>query len=461
MIRYIWLSVCLLCTLSMQAQKPLFNVRFSEPLAVYIFVKHLSQNYGNNSFKQAYNSSTYANDKYGELLKDFDALSLDYSYTYTEFPYGSKTAGMTEQLLKKELIRSEGLAEFSAHAVGILPNKTLSRLSHILTEFTPVYKALIYQPNRKKFERQLKDISKFIEGKDVPTFFYQGLKFYNAEWNNSIPFEICFYPLPKSNGFTAEAFMNHAVSAIQTERLDYNVLLSVILHEIYHILYDEQSLEFKVEIEQYFNSNPALCSRYAKHLLNEALATALGNGFVFEKLSHSIDTGEWYHSPYINQMAKKVYPLVKSYMEEGKSIDKYFVDHYISLYEHNFPHWMHEADHIMSYRYILSNHVEDFLTMRKVFPMCSLSEAEDQIQVSSIERMRSTPLTKLVIISQDHAKQLELMENSFTELKALRLNPGEEFVHRVFLNDKTQLYLVNQYHTSTEEILNRLKAGAF
>lgn len=68
------------------------------------------------------------------------------------------------------------------------------------------------------------------------------------------------------------------------------------LHEMFHILYDEQSLAVEKDPDARFKQNPSKYSIYAFLLLNEVPATALGSGYVFENLSGKPDTtGEWYN----------------------------------------------------------------------------------------------------------------------------------------------------------------------
>ena len=115
-----------------------------------------------------------------------------------------------------------------------------------------------------------------------------------------------------------------------------DILFSVLMHEIYHNIYDGQSLELKLQIQSWFNNNSSKNSQYAYLLLNEALATALGNGYVYEQLNGKTDNTDWYNVKYINLMAKQVYPLVKEYITLQKPIDKNFIVAYIDTYENNF-----------------------------------------------------------------------------------------------------------------------------
>lgn len=299
-----------------RGQQPVFNIKYSEHLAVYMFVKQLGANYGDNPFKTSFKNSKYHTPRYLELIARLDSIKTYYSYEFNDFPYGSKVPGVVENLLRKNLIAAHSWQDFKSRSVGLITNADLIQLTHILTEFTPVYKELIYLPNQQKFESQLANISNFVKTKNITSFFEEGMKFYNTFWDTSIPFEMVFYPLPDSDGFMAEAFYNNSVCPIATNLEDYNLLLSIMLHEIFHILYNEQSLKTKLDIDYYFNNHPSAHSQYAYLLLNEILATGLANGYVYAQLNGKEDAEDWYFFPYINLMAKKMYPTIVSYVKE-------------------------------------------------------------------------------------------------------------------------------------------------
>lgn len=449
----------LLFSLSIQAdaQAPMIITKYSEPLSVYNFTKSLLPSQGENVFKNLFTQSNYNTKKYQDLIAALDTLRIEYSYQFTEYPYGSKVPGMTTGLLKKNLIAANSLESFKLSSVGLIPNKNLVQFTQILQAFTPVYNSLIYEPNKAQFEQQLATIQGFVKDKNLAGFFMTGAKFYGTEWDSSIPLEIVLHPLPNSNGFTAEAFYNIGVSAIQTNLKDYNVLLSVMMHEIFHIQIDEQPLETKIKLESWFFQNPSSSNKYAYLLLNEALATAIGNGFVFEQLSGILDKGEWYNWPYINQLAKEIYPLVQTYLKEGKSIDQAFVDNYIKIYEQNHPNWFKELNHTMTYRNMLSQTQSDFRVVSKLYPYCSIFEAEDQISEGTIEKIKATPLTKIILVSKDHPTTLALIKKQFPELKDWKYDSKKEFTISKFLDDHTWLYVINQTHSSTESLMKQLK----
>ncbi|HJY13086.1 MAG TPA: hypothetical protein VJ304_09890, partial [Flavobacterium sp.] len=207
----------------------------------------------------------------------------------------------------------------------------------------------------------------------------------------------------------------------------------------------------------YFKESKSKCSNYAYQIMNEALATALGNGYVYEQLDGKIDTQDWYNKKYINQIAKQIYPLVKEYIDQKKSIDKNFIDNYIKIYEVNFPNWINELDNIMTYRYVISENEKDFTTINQMFRYRSRTEYEDQITESSIEKMQKTPLTKVIIISRNNAEKLKLIKSKFAALKNWRFDADKEFAEKIFLEDKSQLIIVNQKNSTLEALLKLMK----
>ena len=433
------------------SQNVKFNIKYSEPLSVFVFLLNLQGN-RKNVFKTEFEKSKYNTEKYKNLISKFDNLSFDYSYNFDEYPYVSKIPMQTRDLIRKNLIETNNLNEFKIRSIGLLPNKTIEDLIFIISEFSPVYNELIYLPNKEKFEKQLIDIKEFSEKSNLEELFQKGIIFYNSYWDSTIPFEIAFYPYPNSQGFTASAFNNNFISAIQTDLDNYIDLFSVMMHETYHIIYDEQSLEFKNKIHQYFQENKSNSSNYAELLLNEVLATTLGNGFVFEKLTGKVNDNDWYNQKYINTMALKVYPMTKEYINLKKPIDKNYIDNYIQLFDEH-KNWINEYENIMTNRYVLSKNKQDFDSISQLYPYSSYSEYETEISVNSIEKMKKFPLTKIIIISKDDKSKLKLITSEFPELSTWKYNPQKEFVYKKLLKDKSQLIVVNQINSTIESLL--------
>jgi hypothetical protein len=452
---YILISLSLVCLRS-PAQEAHFQVKFSEPLAVFQFLDYLSANAPQNVFKTAYDKSPYNVDKYTRLITEYDQLDLDYGYEYTAYPYAQKIGGSTASLLKRNLVNSSSINEFKLASLGIIPNADLFKLCELLTAFEPVYQTLVYQPCKEKFDRQLSAISSFADSGKLSRFFDIGLKFYHSSWDEQTPFIIALYPLAGALHFTATAFYNNAEVAVPVDLQDDDKLLSVMIHEIFHILYDEESIDFKKNIENAFKNNPSRGSRYAYLLLNEALATTLGNGYVYGQLKGVEDTGAWYRRVYTNLMAKAIYPLVKTYITEGKSLDKDFIDHYIQIFDRNFAGWLRKKDFIMADRYVIADNPDSLNLVDQLYPYRSMSAYEPEITTAAIEKMRRAPITKIAIVSKHNKQVLDLIKKEFNELRDWQPDSRTNFSYAVFLADKTYLIILNNVTGNTADQLERL-----
>ncbi|HZY36090.1 MAG TPA: hypothetical protein VFE53_05550 [Mucilaginibacter sp.] len=440
------------------AQAPDFQIKFSEPLGVFEFVDYLSANAPDNPYKTLFTNSKFNQQKYKDLVAAYDKLNIDYDYEYTAYPYGQKIGGSTHSLLKKWLIKSASIQDFKFNALGIIPNADLFSLVNILNEFEPVYQQLMYVPNKDVFEHQLQVLKNLVAAKNIQSYFMTGEKFYHSAWDNTIPFQLVFYPLPGTKHFTATAFYDNAVSALPVGFTNYNKLLSVMLHETFHLLYDEQSLVLKHDIEKWFTSNPSKNSRYAFLLMNEALATSLGNGYVYGKLNGAEDTATWYNRKYTNLMAKKIYPMVKDYAEQQKAIDKSFVDNYIKIYDDNFSSWVTETDNIMTDRYVVADTSDAFNAIDQKFPYRSMSQSDDNISVVTMEKMKQAPITKVVVVSKNNGASLQLVKHSFKELAGWNPDSESDFNYCVWIaEDKTYLIIINAVRQPIASHLETLK----
>lgn len=433
--------------------KPEISIKFSKLYATYEFVQKLSEKYPDNIYKEKFKNSKFNTEEYSDLVKRFDTLKIHETYEFQGYPSDQKVRGQTTSILKKNLILYNNLEDFKKQTFGIVPSSELFAFTDIIGKFEPIYDSLIYIPGKEVFDKKVNQLSQYVQNSKTADYFQVCLRFYNTKWDYSIPFEIAIIPSLNQRGFTATTFLNIAVSEVQLEFDAYDRLLSVLMHEIYHILYDEQSLDFKLLINKWFNQNSSKNSQYAYLLLNEVLATAVGNGYVFEQLNGELSEKDWYYVKYINQMAKKIYPKVKEYLNHKKPLDKDFIDAYISIYDMHFSDWISELDNLLTYRYIIADNPKDFNFFLKNYPRTSVSYMDDNLSLSGLEQMKERPVTKVILVTKENSKKLRLVKSTFSELKNWGYNPEKEFVYTQNLKDRTKLIIINTINTNPKEFL--------
>jgi hypothetical protein len=454
----IFITILLISTfVRANSQNIQFETRFSKPFAVFQFINSLSAA-RENVYKRLFKQSTYFTKKYTDLINEFDSLNINYSYDFTDYPAGQKIGIDVPNLLRRNLILCDSLPDFRLHSMGLVPNQALLKLIDLIKEFTPVYDAVIYQPSKANFEEQMRGISDLVHSSNINYYFTEAMQFYNSSWDISVPYIFCFYPLPQSRGFTATAVSEIAISALADSLNDYKALLTVMLHEISHILYDERSLAIWNQSDKWFTINSARESRYAYSLFNEAMATAVGNGFLGAQLYGKEDTSRrWYGNRYINMMAKTSYPLVKEYISNRKPMDQDFVNEYIRQFKEHYSSWLSIPEYVMMGHIVYSENPADFRLTGKLYPFSPNHEYEKEISFSALRKMSGNHGTKMFIINKNNSEKLEIIKTYFPELISWQYEASYDFVYCKFLNDKSWLFVLNNVSGTTEEKLKNLE----
>jgi hypothetical protein len=448
--------VCFIYASSIFAEdKVTFKLRFSEPYAVYDFLGKISGSYPDNELKTTFQKSRYNTPQYKKMIADFEQLPIVYSYSYGQYPQVLKAAVMTSDLIEKNLVTSATITDFKRISTGIIPNEVLAPFSQTIEAFLPVYHELVAEPQKSKIETQENNLLAYINSNQFADYFQTGLDFYNTAWDKSIPFELNLLPSFDKGNLGARAFFNIAVCEASLDLKDHKTFFSVAIHEIYHIVYDNQSLEMKTNMQKWFNNTNSPNSQYALLLLNEVLATALGNAYVMERLNGKIEEDDWYGNQYISGMAKEIYPTVKKYIEEKKPIDEAFIQTYVQLYDSKFPNWTKELPHLFMYRYIVADSNSDWRYLRKAFRYASYSRLAAPLSATDVEKAKNTPITKVFVISENHQQKLDLLKNSFEEISSIKFKPKKEFITVVNLKDRTKLFIINRHASTVEQLMTR------
>jgi hypothetical protein len=332
----------------------------------------------------------------------------------------------------------------------MIPMADLNRLVSLLEAFAPVYDSLVYVPNRATFEQQLRDIEALVRSKDLASHFERVRTFFRSEFDPSIPFQFVFYPLPIARGFSATAYGNVSECALPTSYTDFSTMLALMLHEAGHILLDEQSVAFKWDLDHWFAANPSKSAHYARGLMQESWATAVGNGYFREKLAGSLIVGNWYGEKHISEMAKAFFPFVKPYLDGGKPIDKALVDVYVDLFETRFLAWLSEWDYLMTGRVVLSERQADFDLIDRKYPYRNVSDYLHDFSSASLTKLREATATRIVIVSRDHRKTLALLQQEIPELAGWHPDVSHDFTYSVMTKDKMRLIVINLVTGSLE-----------
>jgi len=399
-----------------------FVYKISKPYCVFNFMETATNGNGTSAyFKKYIDDKTQDNLNFKSLCENYKKINLRYNFKRFEFPDERRPSRSTFDLISISAVNSDNLNEFKEATIGILPLVEYQKLFKILFEAEKIYDAIIWNDYEKKIINQKNNLIQFKNAN--VEIFNRFNTFYNSTWTNEIPFQIALYPIPgKKGSTTATPHGNSLCIGVLTDETDYIGRNGVILHEMCHVLYDEQSKEFQKQLVSYFAENKSAYSKFASMYFDEALATALGNGWTYKNMNGKIDEKEWYNDRFIEGFARGMYPLVEIYLKENKQIDKNFIDQSIEIFGLIFPNANADYSILLNKLYLYyDNEVESEITipLRKYFKLSNVNSSSPILHPYSIEFLNEGLGNQLVIINENQKNTLDKLKEVYPELSKI------------------------------------------
>jgi hypothetical protein len=351
------------------------------------------------------------------ICTDFKNIQTDASYRRNELPESRKQFRSLTDLLVIALVNVENWDDFKFRATGILPVNDLQKLVSLLQNAESYYDRLIWNKYQDKLTETLVALKAYTDKAAAIFSFFN--HFYRTGWTDDMPFTVALYPVPGASGHTtATPHVNSLCVGVLTEGKNTAGRMGVVLHEICHVLYDEQPKEVQHELENFFSNNNSAFASAAHNYFDEALATALGNGWAYKSLADSLNPRDWYADKYINGFGKSLYPLVAGYINNNKQIDRPFIDSAIALFGQKFPNSLSDYGILLNNVSIYSDGEDQeernqlVGTLRDHFQLSSVYLSSPIRDEKSLALLRNSGQTQLVIIDRNN-------EAVFTALKKL------------------------------------------
>lgn len=427
----------------------LVRFRISKPLCLLTFLQaatgdpRMSRTFGAYVLKSIPKNDA---DRFAIAVRDFSSIGFDLSYSFPYYPDTRTRPKSTQRLISIAAVQSESTEDFLQRIIGILPNEQWLKLKNAFTIAEPIYDKAIFQPNKKATLHQLAELEKYSgRANDI----FDKLKhFYGSTWTSDIPFTISIYPIPGSKGnTTATPHSNSIILAVLTEETDHAMRMSVAIHEQCHILFEEQPLATQLRIDSVFSSSHSDFSKYAYGYLDEGLATACGNAWAYKQLTGTEDTTAWYDDAYIDGYAHALYPLVTEYMNDGKQMDKPFVQKAIKLFEQRFPRAIYSYENLLNIVNIYTDAADpqEFSSvtgmLQHSFRITSSNSSYPVSDPQTVAAMDHATGTQLFIIYTNHDENYKLLKSKFPQMK--NANPHREGLTSFFDYKERPVIIIN------------------
>lgn len=443
--------------------KDVVKIVYSKPFALLKFLETTTGHHGtSHTFRQQIDSAQVLQQAaFKALRQSYNSLHLDYSYSRQEYPEKRKHTTSTWDLICVAAISSKTNTEFFGRMIGILPNDDYLKLKRVITETEPFYDAFLFTAQEAAIQSKATALRAYTPA--LNTLFDQFKVFYGSSWDRSVPFNLSIYPIfGKQGETTATPHANSLEMGFLLEHKDTYNMLAVGMHEMCHVLFEEQPLALQRDLDSSFTSRKDPYAAFAYRYIDEALATALGNGYAYQSLSTKVDTGSWYADDYIDHYAKALYPLVQDYFSTHKQMDRNFVEKAIAAFRQTFPDALYDLDALMmqSDAYFEDDHesvIDPMInTLHSSFRIYMSNTAIPIDDAASIENIKRSEHTQVFIIHKNQAKNLKLLKTIFPELKKL---PAKQNMLVGFLDEKNRpvIIVVAENATKANEGILRLK----
>lgn len=426
------LLICTLLPAIASGQSSIVQFKISKPVCILSFLQALNNDANISGTYKAYISShTPKGDSASltELGHAFGQLQLYTTYNFDADLTVRQKPRSTYDLIKMAAVQAGDANRFMQRISGIIPNATWLQLKDIFTKAEPFYDKIIWNEHKTAIYQQADSLKRYTPFANKA--FEAINTFYGSTWTADLPFTVAIYPIPGNRGNTTATPHSHClVMGVLTGDRRYTDGMGVVLHEISHVLYDEQPLQLQQQLDRAFQNSKSLYSRYAYSYLNEALATACGNGWAYKYINGTADTSAWYNDEYIDKYAHAIYPLTERYINTGKTIDSSFIADAITVFEKALPGALYSYNNLLnnmcfytdaedaSQYHRISSARERCFRSSSVYGSYPLTDAE------SLDMLRHKNETQLCLVYTKHEENFKALQKIFPRLK--NISPRKE-----------------------------------
>lgn len=460
---------CLLAFAQFSIAQEIMQFKVSKPYCVYNFLETMTTQQGVSPTLREYIVPNIAKDSsFRQLCIDFQNLKLNYHYQLEGYPANRKSFRSTQDLLIIALVNAHTIDDFKQRSIGILPHSEQQKLVTLLKQAETYYDVLIWDDYEENIMEQRKKLETYVP--QSSEIFNKIRHFYRSTWTADVPFLVSLYPIPGQKGIsTATPHANSLCIGVLTNDTRGVERMGVVFHEMCHVLFNEQTPEFQQQLDQWFEANTSPYKQYAYNFFDEALATAIGNGWVHKNISGSLLTKDWYNNEYIDGFAKELYPSVEEYFAKQQPIDQPFIDHAIALFAAKFPDMRTDYSVLLN-RVSIYNDAETNIerteirqAFGKYFQLTHSSLSSPILAPQNLESLQSSPQTQLIIIDKNHQETLNAIKELFPQLSKITASDLTNHTLLSFYDHLNRpiiiLYVINEQ--GMETLVQQMKALHF
>lgn len=409
------------------AREPVPKVQFqvNHLHGLYTFVWTLARRPLDTS---PFEGSSFETSELRRLLAEFARL----------IPFGNSllqtgASGNLDQLCMVAAGHAGDLDDFRERLMNWMPQTDRSRLADILEQFRPIYDDLIWipaQPSLRRWQQFLRD---HAHRGGLDDLIGRIARFYATPWELMVPFRVLLYPVCPGSRLSCTVASDVVTLSVAGEPCEAARYLGIVTHEVCHGLEENRG----PQPGDLSGGAPAGVAEslavYGRLALDEALATAVGNGWVVAQLTGLLPAGPWYDNWHIQTYATALYPLVDQYLDSGRIQDDAFFERALNTYRVAVGDRMWDYANIFAHVVIVTDEAirdEESAAARLAGHVDYLANAEelDGVTEENLDRLLKGGATRLAIFRAGDETGLNYLSTRVDWLREIHFSHDEPFV---------------------------------
>ncbi|MFC1717371.1 hypothetical protein ACFL6S_27170 [Candidatus Poribacteria bacterium] len=459
--------VCIFILSSYAFGDEAYTIQFqiSKPYCLLNFMETLRTNgyFGPTLFGYYKESKFNDDENLKNIVSQYRNLGINYSYEFGGYPkYRFMSKGRSARdLLYILSAKSKTLSEFKQITIGIIPYYQHRELFEVFETVEPIYDKLIWDKYYSVAEQRLHEIEEYARQVNLSEKLKSVASFFNNGWPADIPIIYTFSIVPGDKIRLIPPPQGNAVfSGILTEKVDNYEYIGRVVHEFSHRSFAEQPLELHQQIDQWMMDSESPHKYMVSLMFNEVLGGAVGHKLNEDLIGEHEFT---YGQSFIKEYDEAIYPLVVSYMNEGKSIDRSFVEQSLKIYEETFPNTLNNYSSLFQTYYLLTD-AENYrelpgLIMKHISRPMMYERGMPIVNDENIDKLISYDFAKLLVITKDNESTFNYLSDKIAALKKFsELDLESDFILS-FHGADGKAYIIMNLHSieSFEPALKVLK----
>lgn len=442
----------------LQIDKPYCLLNFMETLRTRGY-------YGPTLYSYIQQSRFGQKEALAELVQAYARVNYTHRFdldSYPKYRFAARNKA-TSDLYFTLSTRAETLSEFKQMTAGIIPLADHQRLFDILEAVEPIYDELVWEPHYDQAQERLTALKKYTQEKNLSKILGRTARFLNSDWPADVPLIVTFAIVPGEKIRMVPPPLGNVIRAgILTESEDNAWYAALIAHEFTHRAFAEQTLEKQQEIDGWLTESKSPHRGTVNLMFDEILAGAIGHK-VREDLtgqSHAFT----YNQAAVKAMDEAVYPMVVSYLNQRKPLDRTFVEESLVIYGKTFPQALYEYSSLFQTYYLLtdleSGEARNLArAMRKEIVGPMMYEIGCGINDENVAALRNYDFAKLIVVTREHEKTLAYLKNKMRFLDQYeRLDPRRDWIFSCHDSGGNPYVIVNlQAKETFEKVTEKLK----